>query len=788
MTINYKAIDEIFERALRDGRSHLFEHETYGMLRLAGIRAPKFRFIKRGHRVSPGDLRVFRTPELVLKIVSPLIQHKTDAGGVAFIRNRASDANQAIKKMLSDVPGRYLAWAKKLRGEASSETLKLSEIDREIRGILICERVEYERFGFGTELFLGARNSREFGLIVTFGAGGVEVEYLNDRLKEGRAASIASAHLLRKKNILRHIEPLAVYDKLVLPFRGTPAPLSRAGLSETYGNFLDLAAHYSPFGPSGRYVIEEAEVNPLVIRRGELIPLDGLCRFSRRPAKAPARPFADIRYLLHPGFIAVIGVSERMNLGHIILNNILRQGFPREKVYVVKPGLEEIEGCACVPGVSSLPEAVDLFVLTLAAEQSHDVIRDLIALKKARSVIIIAGGLGEKQGTRGLEERIVGLLDDARARGLPAPVLNGGNCLGIYSKPGGYNTTFVPEYKLSFPKSETSNLVYISQSGAFMISRVGKLQRFEPRYGISLGNQIDLRVSDYLNYLADDKDAKIFAVYMEGFKSGDGYLTAKAVERILRSPDRTVLFYKAGRTPEGRLATASHTASIAGDYMVCRSILEEAGVIVAETVFEFERFIEGLIDLAGKDIHGRRVGLVSNAGFESVIMADSIAGNERLELASFTEPTKKKLAEILAPLGIDRLQDIKNPLDATPVADDAAFCECARAILEDPNVDCAVISPVPMTPAMQTLVSGPGHSENIESPKSTPSRLIDLFRSTAKPFVVNIDAGPDYDPMAKRLSDAGLPVFRRCDEAVSFLRKYVSAKLRIAERYGQNRK
>jgi acyl-CoA synthetase (NDP forming) len=778
MAIDFKTIDALFEKAEKDGRTFLFEHEVYQMLRAAGLKTPRFRFVAKGEVVRAKDLTGFKTSELVLKIVAPMIQHKTDVGGVLFVKTSVAAANAGIRKMMADVPPRFRVWSRPFVPRKNAGELTLHGIERDIRGVLLCEKIEFDRFGFGAELLAGIRNSREFGPIVTLGAGGVEVEYMNERIKEGAAASIASAHLLRKKDVLAHLEPLAVFDKLVHPFRGRPSVLRSVELRDVHFGLCRLAAHYSSFGPGGRFVIEEAEVNPFVVKDGRLLPLDGLCRFSRARVDIQGRPFAGIARLLHPGSIAVIGVSEKMNLGHIILRNILKSGFPREKVYVVKPGHQRIDGCLCVPDVASLPEPVDLFVLTLAADQCYGVMSDLIAHGKARSVIIIAGGMGEKLGSSSLEERIVELVADGRRRGRLTPVVNGGNCLGIYSKPGRYDTTFIPEHKLKFPRTERSHLAYISQSGAFLISRVSRLHRFEPLYGISLGNQIDLRLSDYLRYLKDDPAVKVFAVYIEGFKSGDGYLLAEAVREITKTPGRAVVVYKSGRTPEGRLATSSHTASIAGEYGVCKAVLLGAGAIVADTIFDFENFIKGLTDLAGKAVRGRRVGLLSNAGFESVIMADGLKNGDSLELAAFTAATKKRLAGALAPLGIDKLQDIKNPLDVTPVADDAVFCECARAILADPGVDCAVISPVPMTPAMQTLAPGEGHAENLFNAESASSRLIEIFRLTDKPFVVNIDAGAAYDPVAAHLEAAGIPVFRRSDEAVRFLRKYMNALLK----------
>ncbi|MCX6569563.1 MAG: hypothetical protein NT147_11040, partial [Candidatus Aminicenantes bacterium] len=383
-------------------------------------------------------------------------------------------------------------------------------------------------------------------------------------------------------------------------------------------------------------------------------------------------------------------------------------------------------------------------------------------------------------GGESIEEKIRELLREGRRSGKTTPVVNGGNCLGIASKPGRYDTTFIPEHKLPRPKSARSDMAVISQSGAFMICRMSKLPEVEPLYAVSLGNQLDLTASDYLAFLKDDPDVKLFAVYMEGFKPGDGLAFARAVGE-LTAAGRTVLVYKAGRSPEGRAATSSHTASVAGDYGVFRAVLEQAGAIVAGDIFEFESFMKGLPFLEGRKVRGRRVGLISNAGFECVVLADNLKNGAGLDLVPFTPETQKRIGTILQPLGIDRLQDVHNPLDVTPVADDAVFVECARAILEDPDVDCAVISNVPMTPAQNTLPPGEGHREDLTRPGSFAMRLVELFRSTDKPVVVNIDAGELYTPLAGFLERAGIPVFRRADEAVRFLRTYVGLMSRAKE-------
>jgi acyl-CoA synthetase (NDP forming) len=306
-----------------------------------------------------------------------------------------------------------------------------------------------------------------------------------------------------------------------------------------------------------------------------------------------------------------------------------------------------------------------------------------------------------------------------------------------------------------------------------MACRMSKMPMIEPLYAVSLGNQVDLTVSDYMRYLAGEADVRSFAVYMEGFQPGDGLAFAGAVRDISAGGDRAVLVYKAGRSPEGRAATSSHTASVAGDYPVFRSVLEQAGAFVAGDLLEFESVMKGLAFLEGKKVRGRRVGLISNAGFECVVLADNLRDGTGLDLASFAPATRERIGSVLRTLGIDRLQDVRNPLDVTPVADDAVFSECARAILEDPGVDGAVVSNVPMTPAQQTLAAGEGHDEDYARPGAFASRIVEIFQSTDKPMVVNIDAGELFTPLASYLEREGVPVFRRADEAVRFLRAYI---------------
>jgi acyl-CoA synthetase (NDP forming) len=396
-------------------------------------------------------------------------------------------------------------------------------------------------------------------------------------------------------------------------------------------------------------------------------------------------------------------------------------------------------------------------------------------------VILIPGGLGEKAGSQELERQLKAKIAGAHTRGDGGPVFLGGNSLGVISHPGRYDTMFIPETKLAKSRGDTRrNLCFLSQSGAFIIANLSRMPWLDPAYALSIGNQVDLTASDLLRFITDEPDIDVFAVYMEGFQAGDGLVFADAVRHAVAA-GKDVVFYKAGRTTEGRSATAGHTASVAGDYAVCEAALVEAGALVAADFGEFSDFLRLALRLRGKTIAGNRLAAMSNAGFESVGMADSIrSGGSELELVRFSAVTVEQLAETLARHRLDTLVDVKNPFDVTPMASDAAYADLVSCLLADRNVDLAVVGIVPLTPAMQTLPPGRLPNESIDDPASVAVVLPRIAAAQPKPVVAVVDSGEWFDPLAEKLEAGGLPVFRAADRAVRALCRYVAAKTRSA--------
>ncbi|MBN2135253.1 MAG: acetate--CoA ligase family protein [Acidobacteria bacterium] len=786
MSFNYKLADDILKSAWGEGRNQLTEPEAYEFLAAFGIEGVNKIYIKRGESLSDDIGNKFKGEKVVVKIVSPLVLHKTDVGGVKFPTNNAKDIKVVVDEMISGVPDRFTKWLsekpnltpKELKGKKDDEISKI--IAESIKGVIISEFVTYNTGMFGHEVLVGLQHSREFGPVVTYGAGGVDTEFWAENFKERKAVTTYSAEMLTNESIEKMIKIPSVYKKLAGKTRDKKKLVDDKDITALIIGFAEIGKRYTPANPDAEFFIEEMEVNPFAVSDGKMIVIDALCRFS--PVKKndiPPKPVEKIMNLLKPESIAIIGVSQKMNIGHIILNNIIKNGFNKDRLYVIKDGEKEIEGIKCYPNLSELPEKVDLFIYTLPATALPEINRELLEKDIAKSVILISGGMGETKSGKHLEEEVENLIFKYRREGKPTPVYNGGNCMGLRSIPGKYDTLFIPEYKMDLrPEGGQQNLAYFSQSGAFMICRLSKLKSINPIYSITTGNQMDLSITDYVEMLADDQDIKVFAIYIEGFEDMAGLRLAKAAKKIIDS-GRYVVVYKAGRTSAGQTATSGHTSSIAGDYSVCKGVLEKIGVIMPHNFDEFENVIKFLSFLYDKKVKGTRVGLVSNAGFESVGMADNLEGdNSKLELATFSPETNEKLRKALAILGIDKIQEVHNPLDITPMASDEIYDLCLRGILEEENVDFGMIAIVPLTWQMKTLPKGAGPGEDLMDPDSIAQRLIKVKQEYDKPFVASVDSGKEYDPLVEMLEAGGIPVFRTADSAIRMIRKFTFHKTR----------
>ncbi len=723
---------EAVARAQREGRELLLESEALVLIAALDFAVPEHRVLDTPGEAESLDLSAFGGDHVVVKILSPTIVHKTEVGGVRVVERTGEAIAAAMERMSRSV---------------SSEALA---------GFLVCEWIEHDHT-FGGELLLGLRSDDELGPLVTLAPGGRDAEWLSEHLDDGGGAAIVSPSLAHAGDGLAGvIERTPFLRFLSEAQRGQPPRVAADTLARLLELGLEAARRLPPRG------VAELEINPLVVTDRGPMALDAVARRtavlpsgSRQPA-AP-RPLAKIRHLLEPRSIALVGASRTLNPGRLILRRLRAAGFAGN-LWVVKPGLDSLDGYPCVEDLAALPGSVDLIILSVAAAQIPDLVEQILDGALAEAVIVIPGGLEEHPGQIENVRRIHESIERSRRRSDGGALLHGGNCLGVRSVPGRVDTLFIPEAKLAFPECEPAALALLSQSGALAITRASKLAELNPRYLITVGNQTDLTLGDYLTWLAEDPEISVVACYVEGFRPLDGLRFFEAAGRI-RDRGGAVVLYRAGRTSAGTHAAASHTAAVAGSYRSTRALAEAAGVFVADTLDELTEMTDLLCRLRERPLEGCRLGALSNAGFECVAMADHAQG---LELATLEDSTRQQLAELFSRDGLDRLVSVSNPLDVTPMQDDQSFARAFEILLTDPGVDLGLVGCVPLTAALDTL----GDTGELAL------RLGSLFDESTKPWACVIDAGALYDPLVAQLERAGVPTFRSADRAVRLLARW----------------
>jgi acyl-CoA synthetase (NDP forming) len=793
LTVDYNAITELFSLADEQGRDYLFEYETYDLLKNSGAETPpQTLLLDKGSRPTDEELTAIPGDKVVLKIVSPFIIHKTEVGGVIVVEKRPDSIRSSWRRMMVEVPENYAAMIERdpshaadnyrgLKGEQLTQA-----ISRDIRGVLVVQFMPPDSEAFGNEMIVGIRNTREFGMVISAGLGGTDTELYAERFRKGQAIVAASTAMTDGNTFFELFRQTISYKKLAGLTRGQRRIVTDEQLIECFGSFIAMANFYSPANPEAPFVIEELEINPFAFTDYLMVPLDGMCRFSRPKALPVGRPYRKIDNLLHPKTIGIIGVStSSVNFGRIILNNILANGFDAKDIRIIRPGLDQFEGISCVDSLAALDVKLDLFVIAVGSDKVPKIVDQVIDHDAAETVMLIPGGMGETAESKERAAQLMEKIADAHATEGGGPVFLGGNCLGVISHPGRYDTLFIPDAKLPKQRGERKrNAAFVSQSGAFMITRLSKKPELDPAYMISVGNQNDLTLGDMIHFLKGVPDIDVIAVYAEGFKDLDGLAFSQAVrEAVIARKD--VIFYKAGRTPEGKTATSGHTASLAGDYMVCESCVRQAGGIVAQNFTQFEDLLMLSQRLHGKQINGNRLAALSGAGFEAVGMADNIQSDDfTMKMARFSSSAVEQIEAMLEEKGLNRLVEVKNPLDINPGADDEAHILAVKYLAHDPGVDAVVVGLDPLSPAMRTLAECEAKQYDFQDPGSIAVEMPQLTAELDKPVVGIVDGGRLYDPLVDELVKERMAVFRSSDRAVRALALYIEGRL-SAERIRQ---
>lgn len=381
----------------------------------------------------------------------------------------------------------------------------------------------------------------------------------------------------------------------------------------------------------------------------------------------------DISKLLRPRAVAVVGASEKSGFGGDTCRNILENQADTSHVYPVNPKKETVFGKKCYPTLADLPEEIDLVILCTSQKTIVDFLKQAKA-KGAGAAVVYASGYSEVGTAEGkaFEKELV---DAAKALDM---VVMGPNCAGhINFGDDIFSFAFIGDYK-----GKKGNIGFVSQSGQFCIDMM-KSAEMKYSFAISAGNSAMVQMEDYLNFLIDDSNTKVIALYLEGVKNPHKFEAClqKAMEK-----KKPVVILKAGRSPKGQATAASHTGSMAGSDKTYDAVFEKFGVIRADDMQDLRSTASLLATLRVLPKKPAFSAMCLSGG-ETAVSADT-GFLHGIEYPDFSEATLKKLNDMLPDFATPR-----NPLDMTAALcyDADAFASGITTVMSDPSIEMGLV-------------------------------------------------------------------------------------------------
>jgi acetyl coenzyme A synthetase (ADP forming)-like protein len=567
---------------------------------------------------------------VVMKIVSPDILHKTEAGGVKIGIANADEARAAFDEIIANAKG-YKA-------------------DADIGGV----QVQAMLPGGGQEVIVGAITDPSFGKLVAFGLGGILVEVLKDI-----TFRLAPAKKDQALSMLEGIDAAEVLNGV----RGTE-PVDKVAIADIIVSVSNLISEFPE--------IREMDLNPVFATKNGATAVDALISVDFSPQPEIFRPSEDeimvtMKRIFHPRSIAVIGASaEDGKIGNSVMKNLINGGFKGE-IYPVHPKANEILGKKVYKSVLDIDAAVDLAVFAIPSKFCAGAMEE-VGQKGISGAIMIPSGFGEV-GEHEMQDELVRIARKHNVR------IMGPNIYGFYYTPENLCATFCTAYDIK------GKAALSSQSGGVGMSIIGFSR--STKMGVSaivgLGNKSDLDEDDLLIYFKDDPETQIIAMHAEDLK--DGRTFAEVAEQV--SKKKPVIMLKAGRTAYGAKAAASHTGALAGNDKIYDDILKQAGVIRAPSLRSMLEYTRGLQVLPNPQ--GENILIITGAGGSGVLLSDACHDNG-LTLMAMPDDLDAAFRKFIPPFGA-----AGNPVDITGGEPPTTYQNTIRLGLGDDRIHSLIL-------------------------------------------------------------------------------------------------
>lgn len=566
---------------------------------------------------------------VVMKIVSPDILHKTEAGGVVVGIPNAQEASKAYQTIIEN--------AKKYKSDAT------------ILGVQVQQMIQG-----GQEVIIGAVTDPSFGKLVAFGLGGVLVEVLKDITF--RLAPATKADALSMLDGIKAAEMLK-------GVRGSD-PVNREALANLIVSVSDLVNDFPE--------ISELDLNPVFASKKTAIAADVriVVDFA---AKTPRyRPpenevLVSMKRIMQPKSVAVIGASnENGKIGNSVMKNLINGGY-KGQIFPIHPSADEIMGHKAYKSVKDVPQEIDTAVFAIPAKFVAGALIEC-GEKKIAGAVLIPSGFSET-GNVALQEELVTIGRKYNIR------MMGPNIYGFYYTPSNLCATFCTAYDVK------GSVALSSQSGGIGMAIIGFSR--SAKMGVSaivgLGNKSDIDEDDLLIFFEQDPNTNVIAQHCEDLKDGRAF--AEVARRV--SKKKPVIVLKAGRTLAGAKAASSHTGALAGNDKIYEDVFKQIGVIRARSLRDLLDFARGVPILPTPK--GENIVIITGAGGSGVLLSDACVDNN-LTLMPMPEDLDAAFRKFIPPFGA-----AGNPVDITGGEPPLTYKNTVLLGLSDPRIHALIL-------------------------------------------------------------------------------------------------
>ena len=622
-----ETVRRLLDTAKAEGRAALTAPEAKALCDLYGIPVPREGVAKTADEAAA--LAEGMGFPVVLKIVSPQILHKTEAGGVLVGLGSAD----AVREGFTTIMGRARAY------DPTAELIGV-QVQQMLKG--------------GTEVIVGAITDPSFGKLVAFGLGGVLVEVLKD--VTFRLAPVSREEALSMLDGIQAAEMLK-------GVRGGK-PVDREALADVIVNVSRLVDEVPE--------IAELDLNPVFAREDGAtaadvrVVLDFEAKTPRyRPS--PEQIVRQMNRIMKPDAVAVIGASaEDGKIGNSVMKNLINGGY-KGQIYPIHPKADDILGYKAYRSVKDVPGDIDVAVFAIPAKFVAQALTE-VGEKKIPGAVLIPSGFAETGNVEGQEEIVaIARRHDVR--------LMGPNIYGFYYTPKNLCATFCTPYDVK------GKAALSSQSGGIGMAIIGFSR--SANMGVSaivgLGNKSDIDEDDLLYFFEQDENTQLVAMHCEDLKDGRSF--AEAASRV--SKKKPVVVLKAGRTALGARAASSHTGALAGNDKIYEDVLCQSGVVRARSLQDLLQFARGIPVLPTPK--GENVVIITGAGGSGVLLSDACVDNG-LSLMAMPPDLDAAFRKFIPPFGA-----AGNPVDITGGEPPTTYQNTIRLGLEDDRIHALIL-------------------------------------------------------------------------------------------------